>query len=587
MRILRIALPAAILSFVLLFPPTARAATNHEYVTTTIATSSGSFAVKYIRISLANPNVRVYTLTGTSGDCTTCITKPLASYVQDAGGFAGIHGSYFCPPDYPSCAGKVGSYYWLWYNTLTKIFTNSRQNQFNTGGSLVAFDTSNTAYFFRTAPDFTAKSAFEDRYGVTLQALFSNGPGLIYNGQNITATFPLDDKQRTVKGTRGGVGLKGNDIYLLLASSATVPDLGAIMQSLGMTYAINLDGGGSSALWYNDAYKVGPGRELPNAIVFAEVDSTIPPAVAAPGSSFYAYEENLRGGFAVAGGDVTGDSRDEIITGTGSGLAPHVRVFSGDGTVRASFFAFDQSHTSGVRVAACDIDGDGTGEILAAEGRGQLPRVRVYAASGTLIREFPVLDGRFTGGVHVACGDTNGDGTPEVMVSASRGGGPQIMVYTATGQAIVNFFAYDQSFHGGVNMTAIDMDGDGHDEIVTGPEVGAPHVKIFQIRSGSVHRLSPGFYAFHPMYRGGVGVAGADLDGDGTRELLVAPSANAAPLVKAYSVRDALVDSFYAFPPSFLGGVQLGGGDTNGDGKEEVLAIPASAGSPQVRIIPR
>ena len=36
-----------------------------------------------------------------------------------------------------------------------------------------------------------------------------------------------------------------------------------------MEYAVNLDGGYSSALWYNDEYMVGPGRNIPNAIIFA------------------------------------------------------------------------------------------------------------------------------------------------------------------------------------------------------------------------------------------------------------------------------------------------------------------------------
>ncbi|MBI4090347.1 MAG: phosphodiester glycosidase family protein, partial [Candidatus Kerfeldbacteria bacterium] len=38
-------------------------------------------------------------------------------------------------------------------------------------------------------------------------------------------------------------------------------------QALKMDYAMNLDGGGSSALWYRGSYKVGPGRNVPNALV--------------------------------------------------------------------------------------------------------------------------------------------------------------------------------------------------------------------------------------------------------------------------------------------------------------------------------
>jgi hypothetical protein len=39
------------------------------------------------------------------------------------------------------------------------------------------------------------------------------------------------------------------------------------MKAMGMENALNLDNGGSTALW-SGGYKVGPGRDLPNVILF-------------------------------------------------------------------------------------------------------------------------------------------------------------------------------------------------------------------------------------------------------------------------------------------------------------------------------
>ena len=39
------------------------------------------------------------------------------------------------------------------------------------------------------------------------------------------------------------------------------------MKTLGMENAMNLDEGGSTALW-SGGYKLGPGRNIPNAILF-------------------------------------------------------------------------------------------------------------------------------------------------------------------------------------------------------------------------------------------------------------------------------------------------------------------------------
>ncbi len=559
-------------------------AANSSYGIQSVAISSGTFTVHILQIDLTNPQLRTYSLTGTSGDCSdNCIVRPLKSYVDQVSGFAGINGSYFCPADYASCANQDGSFYWLWYNSATGEFSNSYQNQFNQG-PVIAFDANNRVYYYKTANAWPGKAAFETQNNTVLSAVISNGPGLVFESKLVVTSSQLDDKQRTVKSARSGIGFKGSNVYLIIAAGATVLDLGNIMMSLGMEYAMNLDGGGSSSLVYNSQYKVGPGRNIPNSLVFSEVEA-IPPV--APGTSFFAYDSAIRGGFEATGGNVLGDSKEEIITGTAEGLAPQVRVFDGSGNALSQFFAFDQSSRAGVTVAACDIDADGKYEIVAGQGKGAPPLVKIFNGTGAIVNAgFPVLDGKFTGGVNLSCGDIDGNGTNEIVVAARRGGGAQVLVYTSSGKAIANFFAYDPAtFRGGINVTTLDMDADGRDEIVTGPQFGAPHIQIFQIRPNEIKRLSPGFYAFATAYRGGVDVGAGDIDGDGTQELLVGVGENARPVVKVYNVAEQILKEFYAYSVSFLGGVRVDGGDVDADGIDEILVAPRSSGGPQVRVI--
>lgn len=68
------------------------------------------------------------------------------------------------------------------------------------------------------------------------------------------------------KGTRSGIGYGGGKLFLVVASNVSYLDLANIFKSLGATEALNLDGGGSVALW-DGGYKVGPGRNLPNAVI--------------------------------------------------------------------------------------------------------------------------------------------------------------------------------------------------------------------------------------------------------------------------------------------------------------------------------
>ena len=79
----------------------------------------------------------------------------------------------------------------------------------------------------------------------------------------------LDEKSRGTRTNRGFIATKGDTLYIGVVFAATVGDAAVALQTLGVDSAINLDGGGSSALFYNGKYVVGPGRNLPNAVILA------------------------------------------------------------------------------------------------------------------------------------------------------------------------------------------------------------------------------------------------------------------------------------------------------------------------------
>ncbi|MEY4744632.1 MAG: hypothetical protein RL272_577 [Candidatus Parcubacteria bacterium] len=235
----------------------------------TVHTGGGSFKIELVK--LQKDRYRMITGTGDGRDCGgPCAAKDLAAYAAAANAETGIHGSYFCPPDYADCAAKV--------NTFLSPFFDSPARAMVNAGSLVVHDGPMLAYsadgqyrYFHRTKDFGGSvAAFETSRATTLEAAASNYPSLIENGNVVvTGESRLDDGMKTAKGVRGGIGTDDRFVYLVIARGATVPDLADIMKSLGAKDALNLDGGGSAALWYGGKYVFGPGRLLPNAVLFA------------------------------------------------------------------------------------------------------------------------------------------------------------------------------------------------------------------------------------------------------------------------------------------------------------------------------
>ncbi len=234
-------------------PPPPTSAEGYSYQT--VSTSRGSFGVYLIKMPLSE--VRVVTAAASDGDCSDgCATKSLAQHVSDNGGFAGMNGSYFCPPDYGSCSGKTNSSDYAFYKSSLGDWLN--EDALSWGDTGLATFNGNSAKFYKNSSSYG---------GGGVSAGISNYPTLLEGGNVVVNEDKLTSFQTAVKGPRGVIGVGESNVYLAIVTGATVTDAAYVSQALGMQNALNLDGGGSSALYINGGYVVGPGRSLPNAVV--------------------------------------------------------------------------------------------------------------------------------------------------------------------------------------------------------------------------------------------------------------------------------------------------------------------------------
>jgi len=271
---------------------------------------------------------------------------------------------------------------------------------------------------------------------------------------------------------------------------------------------------------------------------------------------------NFTGGITTALGDVTGDFVSDLILGAGAGGGPRVQVI--DGSTRAvirDFFAFESTFTGGVAVASGDVNGDGVDDIAIAAGFGGAPRILVLdGATGAVIRDFFAYENTLRTGVTVAIGDVDDDGFADIVAGSGAGGGPRVRVFSGeTGAVLKDFFAYQDSLRGGVFVAAGDLNGDGASDVITGAGPGGgPHVRAFDLVTGKTVLDT---FAYDSTFTGGVRVAVADADGDGLAEVIVGPGAGTTALpVRAIKVDTGdAVGKPFTFDPAFLGGVFVGG----------------------------
>ncbi len=247
---------------------------SYEY--TSVSTERGNFAVDVLRINLNNPNLKILSLAADTSVCSngSCAAKSLADYVFPNKAFAGVNGTYFCSS---SGCGQANYYFFPIYDSVSGKMVNQDQLKYWTTGPIMVFDTNNKFYYFKDVREFKSPEEFNKKYGVTIQAAIGNKPRLVEEGMNVLIDWELDKGQKTGKYWRNAIGYKDDlaktghgELYLVIARQATVDDLAVVMKAMGMDYALNLDGGSSSALIYNGEYMVGPGRNIPNAIVFAQ-----------------------------------------------------------------------------------------------------------------------------------------------------------------------------------------------------------------------------------------------------------------------------------------------------------------------------
>jgi hypothetical protein len=335
------------------------------------------------------------------------------------------------------------------------------------------------------------------------------------------------------------------------------------------------------------------------------------------------------GGASIAVADIVPEgianlARSEYITGTGPGVEGLVRIWDNNGSLISQFVAF-AGFQGGINVAAGDVLGNGSPEIIVSIAANGPPHVKVFTPAGQLLASFYSFtdaagNPSYLGGVNIAVGNVlnEGNGGPDrgvgtggffggnnssfkqEIVVGSAGGGIQghVKVFDGNGREFRSFNPFEGGFFGGVSVAASSVDttrtpgssgggggfGGGNQnrprdtnsyaEVIVGATDGAPHVKIFSAWQSPQVITLQSYFAFDPSLGRGITVAAGSTDGGRGAEVYAAliggDQIGGAP-VRIFNGETSLQrGQFLAFPPTYSRVVNIAVGNvTNFDPRDD------------------
>jgi len=293
----------------------------------------------------------------------------------------------------------------------------------------------------------------------------------------------------------------------------------------------------------------------------------------------------------VAAADINGDGKPDLIVANTNDDTISVLIDTTAPGANTSTFAVQQTFATGVApasVAATDIDGDGKPELVVSNlGSSNVSVLRNITAPGAATPDFAAQQTFAVGSrpCSIATADINGDGKPELIVANSYDDNVSVL-FNTTAPGGAPSFAAQRTYAVGqfpIAVAVADINGDGKSDLIVANYAD----NTVSVLRNTTSLGTPNFAAQQTFSAGDypTSITTADLDGDGKPDVIAANYVNnSVTLLINSTVPGSTTFNLTAWDFVSTGSPSVGvaAADVNGDGRQDLIVANTRAASVSV-----
>lgn len=209
-------------------------------------------------------------------------------------------------------------------------------------------------------------------------------------------------------------------------------------------------------------------------------------------------------------------------------------------------------------------------EVATTPQTNGTPQLRRFQTDGSVITSWFGNHSTTVGEHRSLLADVDNNTVTDYIISGGANTLGQVVVYNQDGKVRAQTYPYGDGYSDGITTLRADMNANGTDELITIPDAAAGQIKVYKYKNGKLKKLAAK-KVFGNTYSGTPTVTVADLNADNRAEIIVARTTDSSVVLKVYKLAKGklrLVDRVrLATPASQLA---LAVGDYNASGNQDI-----------------